>query len=135
MPTWKKKNQVLFQINLGYHDITTLGVDPYGFVWFYSNQKSKWELFCFVLVDDFSRFTWVFFLEQKNQAFSYFQAFKKRVEKKKDSSILRIRSNRGGEFNNQPVITFCEEQGIKYELSCPRTPQQNRVVERKNRTL
>ena len=91
--------------------------------------------FAYVLVDDFSRFTWVFFLEHKNQAFSHFQAFKKRVEKEKDSSILRIRSDRGGEFNNQPFTTFCEEHGIKHELSCPRTPQQNGVVERKNRTL
>ena len=49
--------------------------------------------------------------------------FKKRVEKEKDSSILRIRNDRGGEFNNQPFTTFCEEHGIKRELSCPRTPQ------------
>ena len=68
--------------------------------------------FAFVLVDDFSRFTWVFFLEHKNQAFSHFQAFKKRVEKEKDSSILRIRSDRGGEFNNQPFTTFYEEHGV-----------------------
>ena len=91
--------------------------------------------FAFVLVDDFSHFTWVFFLVHKNQAFSHFQAFKKRVEKEKDSSILRIRSDRGGEFNNQPFTTFCEEHGIKHELSCLRTPQQNGVVERKNCTL
>ena len=56
--------------------------------------------FAFVLVDDFSRFTWVFFLEHKNQA------FKKRVEKEKDTSILRIRSDRGGEFINLPFTTF-----------------------------
>ena len=121
MLTWET-NQVLFQIHQGYHDITTFGVDPYGFVWSYINQKSKWESFSFVLVDDFSRFTWVFFLEHKNQAFSHFQAFRKRVEKEKDSSILRIRSDRGGESNNQPFTTFCEEHGIKHELSCPRTP-------------
>ena len=91
--------------------------------------------FAFVLVDDFSRFTWVFFLEYKNQAFSHFQIFRKRVEKEKDSSILRIRNDRGGEFNSQAFITYCEEHGIKNELSCPRTPQQNGVVEKKNRTL
>ena len=87
--------------------------------------------FAFVLVDDFSRFTWVFFLEHKNQTFSHFQAFKKRVEKENESLILRIRSDRGGEFINQPFIAFCEEHGIKHELSCPRTLQQNGVVERK----
>ena len=49
--------------------------------------------------------------------------------------ILRIRSDRGGEFINYSFITYCEEHGIKHELSCPRTPQQNGVVEKKNRTL
>ena len=48
---------------------------------------------------------------------------------------MGIRSDRDGEFNNQTFTTFCEEHGIKHELSCPRTPQQNGVVERKNRTL
>jgi len=74
----------------------------------------------------------VFFLEHKNQAFSHFQIFRKRVEKEKDSSILRIRSDRGGKFNSQSFITYCEEHRIKHELSCPRTPKQNGTAERKN---
>ena len=52
--------------------------------------------FIFILVDDFSRFTWVFFLEYKDEAFSHFNVFRKRVEKEKDFLILRIRSDRGG---------------------------------------
>ena len=79
--------------------------------------------FVFILVDDFSRFTWVFFLEHKDQAFSHFQVFRKRVEKDFFFPILRIRSDRGGEFINRSFITYCEEHGIKYELSCPRTSQ------------
>ena len=88
-----------------------------------------------VLVDNFSRFTWIFFLEHKDQTFSYFKIFRKRVEKEKGLLILRIRSDRGGEFVNQLFMTYCDENGIKHEMSCPRTPQQNGVVERKNRTL
>jgi len=61
--------------------------------------------------------------------------FRKRVEKEKDSSILRIRSDRGGEISSQSFITYCEEYGIKHELSCPRTPQQDGVIERKNQTV
>ena len=49
--------------------------------------------------------------------------------------ILRIRSDRAGIFINHSFITYCEEHEIKHELSCPRTRQQNRIVERKNRTL
>ena len=91
--------------------------------------------YAFVLVDDFFRFTWVFFLEHKDQTFSHFKIFRKRVEKEKGFLILKIRSDRGGEFVNQLFMTYCNEKGIKHEMSCPRTPQQNGVVERKNRTL
>ena len=87
------------------------------------------------MVDEFSHFTWVFFLEHKEEDFSYFHVFRKRVEKEKDFSILHIRSDRGGEFINHSFITYCEENEIKHELSCPKTPQQNGVIERKNRTL
>jgi len=57
------------------------------------------------------------------------------LKRKKILQFLRIRSDRGGEFNSQSFITYCDEHEIKNELSCPRTPQQNGVVERKNRTL
>jgi len=49
--------------------------------------------------------------------------------------ILRIRSDRGGEFINHSFITYCEKNRIKHELSCPKTPQQNKIIERNNRTL
>ena len=61
--------------------------------------------FIFVLVDDFSRFTWVSFLEHKDQTFSHFNVFRKRVEKEKGFSILRKRSKRGGEFINHSFTT------------------------------
>jgi len=71
VPTWET-NQILFQIHQGYHDITTLGVNSYGFVWPTKTKSLSGNHFAFVLVDDFSRFTWVFFLEHKNQAFLHF---------------------------------------------------------------
>ena len=75
------------------------------------------------------------FLVHKDEAFSHFHVFRKRVEKEKDFLILRIRSDRGGKFINHSFITYYEKNGIKHELSCPKTPQQNGVVERKNHTL
>ena len=98
-------------------------------------KRLSGNCFIFVLVNDFSRFTWVFFLEHKDDAFSCFNVFRKKVEKDKDFLILRIRSDRGGEFINHSFITYCEENGIKCELSYLRTPQQNGIIERKNRTL
>jgi len=50
-------------------------------------------------------------------------------------NILKVRSDHGGEFENELFETFCEKHGIVHEFSSPRTPQQNWVVERKKRTL
>ena len=49
--------------------------------------------------------------------------------------ILKVRSDHGGVFENEPFETFYEKHGTIHEFSSPRTPQQNGVVERKNRTL
>jgi len=49
--------------------------------------------------------------------------------------ILKVRNDHSIEFKNEPFVTFCEKHGIVLEFSSPRTPQQNGVVERKNRTL
>jgi len=49
--------------------------------------------------------------------------------------ILKVRSDHGGEFENEPFEVFCEKYGIIHEFSSPITPQQNGVVGRKNRTL
>jgi transposase InsO family protein len=49
--------------------------------------------------------------------------------------IKKIRSNNGTEFKNSQIEGFLEDEGIKHEFSSPYTPQQNCVVERKNRTL
>ena len=74
--------------------------------------------FIFVLINNFSRFTWVLFLEHKDEAFSYFHVFKKIVEKEKDLRILRIRSDRGGEFINHSFITYWKkiESNMSYHV-------------------
>jgi len=79
--------------------------------------------FVFVFFDYFSRFTWVFFWNTTMKSFRIFMFFEK--ELKKDFLILRIRSDRGVEFVNHSFINYCEENRIKHELSCLRTPQQN----------
>ncbi|KAK2388390.1 putative mitochondrial protein [Trifolium repens] len=89
----------------------------------------------FVIVDDFSRFTWVLFLKHKDDAFEAFKSFCLRVQNEKSSNIVSIRSDHGGEFENSLFENFLDNNGISHNFSCPRTPQQNGVVERKNRTL
>jgi len=91
-------------------------MDLFGPTKFKSLSENR---FVFVLVNSFSRFTWVFFLEHKDETFLYFCVFRKRVEKEKGFSILCIRSDRGSKFINDSFITYCEENGIKHELSYP----------------
>ena len=91
--------------------------------------------YTFVIVDAFSHFTWVLFLANKFDAFNEFQKFCKKVQNEKNLKIFKIRSDHGGEFENEDFESFCENNGFEYNFSFPRAPPQNGVVERKNRTL
>jgi hypothetical protein len=91
--------------------------------------------YCLVIVDDYSRFTWVFFLQEKSQTQETLKIFLRRAQNEFGLRIKNIRSDYGTEFKNSQFEGFLEEQGIKHEFSSPYTPQQNGVVERKNRTL
>lgn len=91
--------------------------------------------YIFVLIDDYSRYTWTFLLKSKDEAFGVFKRFKIMVEGEVGMKIRTFRTDRGGEFNSLNFNKFCEQEGIKRNLTAPYTPQQNGVVERKNRTL
>ena len=88
-----------------------------------------------LFLDDFSRYTWVLFLSQKNESFYEFSKFFNKVQNEKGFSIPCIRSDHGREFENVDFEDYCNEHGIDHNFSTPRTLQQNGVVERKNRTL
>jgi hypothetical protein len=91
--------------------------------------------YCLVIVDYFSRFTWVFFLQEKSQTQETLKGFLRRAQNEFGLRIKKIRSDNRMEFKNSQIEGFLEEEGIKHEFSSPYTPQQNGVVERKNRTL
>lgn len=86
-------------------------------------------------VDDFSRYIWVDFLREKFEAFEIFKRLCLNIENEQNLKVERIRSDHKREFENENFQTFCEAKGIHHEYSSPKTPQQNRVIERKNRTL
>jgi len=88
-----------------------------------------------VVVDDFSRFTWVKFIREESDTFESFKELCIQLQREKDKGIVRIRSDHGTKFKNYKFHEFSTGEGIKHELSSPITPQQNGVVERKNRTL
>jgi len=88
-----------------------------------------------VIVDDYSRFTWTLFLASKDETFEKFIAVLKKVEKRVGRSLVCLRSDNGTEFENTRFIDFCSEHGVEHNFSASRIPQQNGVVERKNKTL
>lgn len=88
-----------------------------------------------LFVDDFTRMIWIYFLNQKSDAFSIFLEYKALVEKESGFQIKSLRTDRGGEFIYHPFMEFCRKEGIKRQLTVSRSPQQNGVAERKNRTI
>ncbi|XP_024006852.1 uncharacterized protein LOC112083381 [Eutrema salsugineum] len=99
-----------------------------------STENINGERYIFVMVDDFSRYTLVSFLREKSEAASCFKILALQLKNEK-GGIVQIRSDHGGEFQSEVFEQFCHSQGIRHQFSAPRTPQQNGVVERKNRTL
>ncbi|CAA7027778.1 unnamed protein product [Microthlaspi erraticum] len=80
------------------------------------------------------RYAWVRFIREKSETLESFKILALQL-KNEMKGIKQIRSDHGGEFQSAVFDKFCESQGIHHQYSAPRTPQQNGVVERKNRTL
>ncbi|GJV13691.1 putative ribonuclease H-like domain-containing protein [Tanacetum coccineum] len=93
------------------------------------------KYYSLVVTNDFSRFTWTFFLGTKDETFYVFKKFIALIENQLNKKVKGIRCDNGTEFKNAKLIELCGEKGIKRDYSNPRTPQQNGVAERKNRTL
>ncbi|GJY36751.1 putative ribonuclease H-like domain-containing protein, partial [Tanacetum coccineum] len=93
------------------------------------------KYYSLVVTDDFSRFSWTFFLGTKDETFYVLKEFIALIENQLNKKVKGIRCDNGTEFKNAKLIELCGEKGIKRDYSNPRTPQQNGVAERKNRTL
>nr|GEX22639.1 hypothetical protein [Tanacetum cinerariifolium] len=95
------------------------------------NKKS----YCLVVTDDYSRFNWVFFLATKDETSPILQTFITGLENQLSLKVKVIRSDNGTKFKNNDLNQFCRITEIKKEFNVPRTPQQNGIAKRKNRTL
>ncbi|GJZ80849.1 putative ribonuclease H-like domain-containing protein [Tanacetum coccineum] len=109
-----------------------LHMDLFGPTFVSSLMNKK---YCLVVTDDYSRFTWVFFLASKDETSGILKSFITEIENLVDKKVKIIRCDNGTEFKNRVMSEFCEKKGIKKEFSVARTPQQNGVAERRNRTL
>ncbi|GJY62779.1 putative ribonuclease H-like domain-containing protein [Tanacetum coccineum] len=93
------------------------------------------KYYSLVVTDDFSRFTWVFFLGTKDETYGILKDFITFIENQFTKKVKAIRCDNGTEFKNFKLIELCGSKGIRRDYSNARTPQQNGVAERKNRTL
>ena len=91
--------------------------------------------YIFVVIDDHTRYMWSILLKQKSDAFCKFKRLRSLVESETGEKIQTFRTDRGGEFVNHEFNSYCDGAGIRRHLTAPYTPQQNGVVERRNRTL
>jgi transposase InsO family protein len=105
-----------------------LHMDLFGPVVYISIGGNKYGL---VIVDDYSRFTWVFFLQDKSETQEVLKKFLRRTQNEFDAKVKKIRSDNDTEFKNTQVEDFLDEEGINHEFSAPYTPQQNGLAERR----
>ncbi|GKD76504.1 putative ribonuclease H-like domain-containing protein [Tanacetum coccineum] len=98
-------------------------------------KSLKKKMYCLVVTDDYSRFTWVFFLATKDETSGILKSFITGIENLVDHKVKVIRCDNGTEFKNREMNQFCKMKGILRQFSVARTPQQNGVAERRNKTL
>jgi transposase InsO family protein len=87
------------------------------------------------LIDDCTRFCYIYLLKSKYEARHYFKIYKAKVENQLERKIKHVRTDRGGEYISNLFTLFCEEHGIIHERTPPYSAQSNGVAERKNHTL
>ncbi|GKE99233.1 retrovirus-related pol polyprotein from transposon TNT 1-94, partial [Tanacetum coccineum] len=109
-----------------------LHMDLCGPMWVESINGKKYVL---VIIDDYSRYTWTHFLRSKDETPEVLIDFLKLVQRGLHAQVTTVRIDKGIEFLNKTLHAYFAKEGIRHETSTARTPEQNGVVERRNRTL
>jgi transposase InsO family protein len=95
-------------------------MDLFGPIAYISIGGNKYGL---IIIDDYSRFTWVFFLHDKSEMQVVLKKFLKRAQNEFDVKVKKIRSDNGSEFKNTQVEEYLDQEAIKHEFLAPYTPQ------------
>ncbi|GJX22550.1 retrovirus-related pol polyprotein from transposon TNT 1-94 [Tanacetum coccineum] len=128
----KKKPTTLNQKTTNQENLYLLDMDLYGLMHITSVNGKKYTL---VIVDGYSKFTWVKCLRSKDEAPDFIIKFLKRIQVRIKMPVRRIITDNGTKFVNQTLREYYEKVGISHETSVGRSQQENGVVERRNRTL
>nr|GEY39065.1 hypothetical protein [Tanacetum cinerariifolium] len=112
--------------------LNLLHVDLCGPMRVASINEKKYIL---VIVDDYSRYMWTLFLRSKDETPEVLKDFLTMIQRNLQALVITVRTDRGTEFLNKTLNAFFKEEGIEHQTSTARTPEQNGIVERQNRTL
>jgi transposase InsO family protein len=85
------------------------------------SMGDKW--YALVIIGDYSRYSWAFFLESKDEVFDHFQSLALRLNNEHPNYLNDIHSDNGTEFKNASFDQFCLEHGVDQQFSTPRIPQ------------
>ncbi|GKC43079.1 retrovirus-related pol polyprotein from transposon TNT 1-94 [Tanacetum coccineum] len=94
-------------------------------------KSINWKRYVLVIMDDYSRYTWVHFLRFKDEAPEVIKSFLKKIQVLLQALVIIIRTDNGTEFTNQVLKAYFDSVGISHQTSSVRTSQQNGVVVRK----
>ncbi|KAI3770712.1 hypothetical protein L6452_01853 [Arctium lappa] len=98
-------------------------------------QSINGKKYILVMIDEYSRYTWLEFLKNKSDAAELIIEFLKKIQVRLQLPVISLRSDNGTECKNEKLQSYLISVGISHNFSAAYTPQQNGVVERKNRTL
>ncbi|KAI3758780.1 hypothetical protein L6452_06352 [Arctium lappa] len=98
-------------------------------------QSINGKKYILVMIDEYSRYTWLEILRNKSDAAELIIEFLKKIQVRLQFPVISLRSDNGTEFKNEKLQSYLISVGISHNFSAAYTPQQNGVVERKNRTL
>nr|GEU43142.1 hypothetical protein [Tanacetum cinerariifolium] len=118
--------------NTNLEDLNTLHMDLCGPMRVQTINGKKYIL---VIMDDYSRFTWVKFLKSKDETSDVVIKFITQIQVGLNKTVRYVRTDNGTEFVNHTMTEYYERIGVFHQKTVPKTPQQNEVVERRNRTL
>ena len=86
-------------------------------------------------IDDYTHYMWVYVLKQKSEVFDTFQKWVALIENESGHKLKVLRTDRGGEYTFTEFEKFLQSAAVRHEITVPKTPEQNGVAERMNRTL
>ncbi|GJU74150.1 retrovirus-related pol polyprotein from transposon TNT 1-94 [Tanacetum coccineum] len=104
----------------------------YGPMWVESINGKKYIL---LIVDDYSRYTWTYFLRSKDETLKVLTDFLKMIQRDLQAQVINVRTHRGIEFLNRILQTYFKMEGISHQEIIARTPEQNDIVERRNHDM